>query len=532
MQNFIKTIINAFQVWVNRRLSEVDEKIASGGAQSDWNQNDETKPDYIKNRPFYIGESVTLVDNLTSKDYNSDNHNYRLTFVAGDSYEVIWNGVSYTVTCIQDGDWRILGDSDDIPFYIDDDGGNGLYIGGEGSWTVTIKKESVVKLDEKFLPDSLANKEDISSVKNLIETPNWLTNDVDGAGYINNRTHYTEYDEGRQIVSTSVMFDESGYATIPQGYLKEYPKNGEVYSYTFGYGREYWVKAVSRDIYYEPDNSWYNAVVLHDSGDGVNFFVYYIPTLGKFVIQDLRDDLNKYDVYFKLYRHSVNTVHPLPEEYIPNTIARTSAIPTKLSQMENDLPEVVVQPNWKRGDKTANDYVKNRTHWEEIVGGTDTITWDGVREDAVYAPSNSSYYYYFISEADITIDDLANGFSGERQYGNTTHSFTVSKEQVQSYIQEDGLLNYLGYVLYIPSNNYQYDATSITFKDHGLYFRQRKIDSTDYTKSFTINEYSGFGGNTIVHKLDDKYLSFNVAKKTEVLANEEVLLQMLEEVLQ
>ena len=33
----------------------------SGGVQSDWNQNDETAADYVKNRPFYTGDPVETV---------------------------------------------------------------------------------------------------------------------------------------------------------------------------------------------------------------------------------------------------------------------------------------------------------------------------------------------------------------------------------------------------------------------------------------------------------------------------------------
>ena len=32
-----------------------------GGMQPDWNQNDETQPDYVKNRPFYMGDPVEAV---------------------------------------------------------------------------------------------------------------------------------------------------------------------------------------------------------------------------------------------------------------------------------------------------------------------------------------------------------------------------------------------------------------------------------------------------------------------------------------
>ena len=34
---------------------------SQSGAQPDWNQNDATKPDYVKNRPFYTGDPVETV---------------------------------------------------------------------------------------------------------------------------------------------------------------------------------------------------------------------------------------------------------------------------------------------------------------------------------------------------------------------------------------------------------------------------------------------------------------------------------------
>ena len=34
---------------------------SQSGVQPDWNQNDETQPDYVKNRPFYTGGPVETV---------------------------------------------------------------------------------------------------------------------------------------------------------------------------------------------------------------------------------------------------------------------------------------------------------------------------------------------------------------------------------------------------------------------------------------------------------------------------------------
>ena len=41
----------------NTNPSVLDSMLKSNKVQPDWEQNDETAPDYIKNRPFYINTS-------------------------------------------------------------------------------------------------------------------------------------------------------------------------------------------------------------------------------------------------------------------------------------------------------------------------------------------------------------------------------------------------------------------------------------------------------------------------------------------
>ena len=138
----------------------VDELVAASienneQVQVDWNQNDETAPDYIKNRPFYTQNGrVALVDNLTRENYENGIHPV-CNFVPGQSYDVVWDGVLYeNIICIDDDGWNvILGDM----FYIDDDGGNGLYIEGfEEDWStlsIFTTQELIKKIDEKYLPN-------------------------------------------------------------------------------------------------------------------------------------------------------------------------------------------------------------------------------------------------------------------------------------------------------------------------------------------------------------------------------------------
>lgn len=54
--------------------------------------------------------------------------------------------------------------------------------------------------------------------------------------------------------------------------------------------------------------------------------------------------------------------HPIPDEYMPDTVARTAAVKAMIADAQ-------VQSDWGQNDETAKDYVKGRTHYEETVPG-------------------------------------------------------------------------------------------------------------------------------------------------------------------
>ena len=77
------------------------------GVQPDWNQNDETQPDYVKNRPFYTGNPVeTVFVQESTVSFAPENGLYmgypESTFLAtvGDTYKVSWDGTVYESTCV------------------------------------------------------------------------------------------------------------------------------------------------------------------------------------------------------------------------------------------------------------------------------------------------------------------------------------------------------------------------------------------------------------------------------------------------
>lgn len=62
--NFTKTIVNALKHWTTDKLNKKVDKedfIALKNAKPDWNQNDSSADDYIKNRPFYTDDNGKVI---------------------------------------------------------------------------------------------------------------------------------------------------------------------------------------------------------------------------------------------------------------------------------------------------------------------------------------------------------------------------------------------------------------------------------------------------------------------------------------
>lgn len=145
-----------------------------GGVQPDWNQNDETAKDYVKNRPFYTGNSVETVlveESTVTFKYNGGVYmaQFQSTFVptVGEIYNVSWDGTVYESACVDFygmpliGNPALIGHESDTgePFVMLVENGQGIEISTadtSASHTLSISQcvaGEVVKIDEKFIPD-------------------------------------------------------------------------------------------------------------------------------------------------------------------------------------------------------------------------------------------------------------------------------------------------------------------------------------------------------------------------------------------
>ena len=149
------------------------------GMSHDWNENDPTKPGYIKNRPFYTGdpvETVLVEESTVSFSLDKGEGLYtailRSTFEAavGEVYKVSWDGTVYECTCVDFSGSAIIGNlsiagagSDTGEPFLMGVVGNGeamIYtLDTSASHTISISGfvAEVVKIDEKYLPEKMNN---------------------------------------------------------------------------------------------------------------------------------------------------------------------------------------------------------------------------------------------------------------------------------------------------------------------------------------------------------------------------------------
>lgn len=149
--------------------------------QSDWNQSDSTKLDYIKNRTHWSKTESTLIaeETVDTSDYT---YTFATPFVLniGQTYIVVFDGITYNCVAFRDnGNYNrtTIGGSysnySTYPFSIYVKSNGDTCITSEVNSTHTVKvtnvNETIQKLDEKYIPDVFAKSADMEVMINDVE---------------------------------------------------------------------------------------------------------------------------------------------------------------------------------------------------------------------------------------------------------------------------------------------------------------------------------------------------------------------------
>ena len=163
-------------IYRSKPVMNVDTTGSSGGGsvQPDWNQNDSTATDYIKNRPFYTGDpsETVLVEESTvsfsvSGGMSSAQIQSNFEATVGETYKVTWDGTVYECTCVDFNGIPFLGNlsiafggSDTgEPFLMGINNGSGIGIytkDASASHTISISGSiaEVIQIPDKYISNT------------------------------------------------------------------------------------------------------------------------------------------------------------------------------------------------------------------------------------------------------------------------------------------------------------------------------------------------------------------------------------------
>ena len=178
----------------------IKENIVGGGSsvQPDWNQNDSTQPDYVKNRPFYTGDPVeTVLVEESTVEFVENNGLYGTRFpstfeaTVGETYKVYWDGTTYECACVDFnyapviGNLSIPGAGSDTgePFVMQVNNGVEIQIvtadtSDTHTFSISRLATEVVKIDPKYLPDTIATKSEVEAAQTAANNAHTTANNA------------------------------------------------------------------------------------------------------------------------------------------------------------------------------------------------------------------------------------------------------------------------------------------------------------------------------------------------------------------
>ena len=202
---YIKTLVNGLKEFVNSKIKMVKKDIDSL-PQADWNQNDPTAKDYVKNRTHYVSRESRVVvpeQEVTTAVQNNFNiavlNNADLDVIKtlydskdDTTFDIVFDGTSYSCKWLEQGGNRnpafgnlaiVQDGSTDTgePFVFSleparNDVAIACKVAGTHTVAVSYQQDVVHKIDGKFLPD------DIGAVQ-----PDWDEQSEDAKGFIKNK---------------------------------------------------------------------------------------------------------------------------------------------------------------------------------------------------------------------------------------------------------------------------------------------------------------------------------------------------------
>lgn len=221
---YIKTLVNGLKEFVNSKIKSVRKDI-DNLPQADWNQNDSSAKDYVKNRTHYVERRQGSIAGVEyTATYDGTEHE-ELPFALGQVWNADFGTAGYdNLEVKQTSDGTLyIGELNvnQIPFYVTKTSG-----GRNSSWNSAMQPGkltltgvsgiaefvTVHKIQEEFIPETIARSAD---VKAQVQA-DWNETDVFSKAYIKNKPlgQRVGYFAVASTATLTVLSSTSNYAFV------------------------------------------------------------------------------------------------------------------------------------------------------------------------------------------------------------------------------------------------------------------------------------------------------------------------------
>ena len=297
MSNKVKVPGGAFYAGDGLTVDQTTRTVSAGGGSSvstpDWNQNDETASDYIKNRPFYTGDPAeTEIIPATTVAFQENEGRMAATWpesfdlVDGQTYTVSWDGTDHVCDGTLFNGIPILGNLGILG--AGPDTGEPFIFYNQGQWFVASKESAtehvigiktvtipIVTLDEKYLPKASEDGYGIIKTSDVVSAYNFPARAehdqmVDAIAAFNTGNASIVWDGSKVIDASYRSSDDTITVTFADDPLKfaTYSNESGLYIRTLGSATYGEVQGSQVRIVNENDNNVYT--VLSAKGESSN----------------------------------------------------------------------------------------------------------------------------------------------------------------------------------------------------------------------------------------------------------------------
>ena len=237
---YTKTVINGLKNWVVKQIGKAKSELSEQIVRPDWNQNDETAGDYVKNRTHYMISPAIIADKshtITLPAWSkSESEHDKIPFVLGQAWSTNYSDYSELPVQQADDGTLYIGtypDVNNIPFYI-----TSTKMKANSSWLSLFSPDACVltpgdidarykTIPEEYFPDTIFKRGNapvnygIDANGNKIETATIQGDDTTASG---NASHA----EGSKTTASGNASHAEGSGTIASGYCSHAEGNGTI----------------------------------------------------------------------------------------------------------------------------------------------------------------------------------------------------------------------------------------------------------------------------------------------------------------